>query len=351
MKHILICIVCAALIFTMVGRWTAAESPASDAEASGEISAVSEEAVVGMMSIGDQSMQELRFSNALGASLAELGGYRFSLCHAGTGEEQSMFRKLVEDGCRAIFIELENPEDASEYITLRTSPDIVLIFLGAEPDRQLLLSQEGLYYIGFSEYNAMKEVADYINDLWESQRDLINYFDNEKFNVAFLVDQEFSESGQEEEFMGYLAKHEDMDENLVKESIITAYDFNLHLEIDRIWVNYAEILICNSSEQMSGAVSYLYDPTEFDWNRIQLILLEMDDSARRMIENGEILMAIGHDGQEQGKTAAKLVELILNEKVINRESVGASIRNERFLYLEPTVLFSEIPVKERPAAS
>lgn len=356
MKHFILYLLAGFLIFGILGSFA---SPVADstgapiergtASAAFAIASVTNDAdqksaaagiQIGVVMGPEETMSGIRFRSALKQICSEQDRYTLHLCEffGSVKTQLQMFEKLLNEGCSVLFVELAAAEDAQIFIDQAEGSGAAIVFMGAEPDAELLKTGR-YYYLGFSNADLLREVAQNLTNAWQNNRTLLDYFEDDSLACAFLSDEDYAENGKAESFTTAL-KVRNIESETVKASITSYYNFDLYKEIDRIWVAKAELLICTSSAYARQALDYLNDPTEFAHNRIQLVVLVADEETRRMVEDGEILLAVGMDGKQLGKTAAVLAGLLADGEEPTEETLGVSVRSGRMLYLPNTVVRS-----------
>ncbi len=301
---------------------------------------------VGLIVEKTHTMEEIHFRRVLENAQSE--GFLFHPCETGSSPETQweMFQKMLGEEYKIIFLSLVDPASAQRYVDAASAQGVYLIFLYNEPPRDLLLSGQGIYYLGFSDADSLREVAKEMGAIWRGNRKLLEYFPDDVLAFASLSDESFEENGKAEKFAAYL-KAQGVESTLAKDSVTSMFSFDIHKEIDRIWVAESELLLITSSTEARKALDYLNDPTEFTYNRIEIVVLTADEAAQKMVENGEILMAIGTDGEDLGNAALDMMRALMAGQPPVAEPQGDDPGADRCLYVPGRVVRSP-RMDERP---
>lgn len=354
MKHLLICVLAGMLIIAGVLFILGSESDrgsipaiASNVLPAGSGEGETETVKVGLLFSQTETMEEIHFRRMLEEGQSEL--FSFHFCEAGTqaSAQWQMFQKMLGEGYGIIFVKLVDSGEAQRYANVAVEQDIHLIFLGAEPDQEVLDAGEKLYFLGFSDANSLQEAARHIATLWRNNQQELDYFPDSVLAFSFLSSEGFEESGKSDQFASYLAV-QGVEGTLAKDSVTSMFSFDIHKEIDRIWVADTELLICTSSSDARKSLNYLNDPTEFSFNRIQMVVLTADEAAQTMVENGEILLAIGTDGQDLGQAALRMIETLIGGEPLTTDAVGVNSGSGNRFYVANRVVRSPLLDQRAP---
>lgn len=357
MKHLLICLLAGVLILGGLTTLMSAEQQHNqDRPTSQDTLAVmnpGEEGAHEPMKVGliverTQTMEEIHFRRVLEGSREE--GFLFHPCETGSSPETQwdMFQKMLRQGYQVVLLNLVDQTQAQRYVDAALAQNVNLIFLGQQPDQEVLLRGEGIYYLGFSDADSLGEVARQIGAFWRSNQGKLDYFKDGQLAFASLSSQSFEETGKAEKFQSYLAG-QGIESYLSKDSVSSMFSFDIHKEIDRIWVADSELVLLTSSAEARKSLDYLLDPTEFAFNRLQLVLLTADEPAKKMVENGEILLAIGTDGQDLGRAALEMLRALAAGETPMATSVQAGEAAQRCILVPNRVVRSAL-LDQRPPA-
>lgn len=349
MKHLLGYLIAAVAIFTFINVFVTADRPQvttpSAARAEGAVAVATEArpatVKVGLLTGDTATMEDLHFRNGLEEGLGE-EGFSFHACETGSSAETqwAMYQKMLDEGYSVVFLNLLDQGEALQYAQAAAEQGIALIFLGdTEPPQEAVGLSDKFYYMGFSDADSLREASAEIAHLWKNNQPLLDHFEDNTLAYSFLSDESFEESGKAAVFQEDLARR-GVSGTLAKDSVTSYFSFDIHKEIDRIWVANTELIICTSSSDARKSLDYLNDPTEFKSNHIQMVLLTADEAAQKMVENEEILLAIGVDGQELGRVAAKLTKALAMGETPTEADLGVSVPESRRLYVSNTVLRS-----------
>lgn len=356
MKHLLICILAGLIILTGLTTLMTAEQksnkdiPYTDPDALQVMNPGDEEEhppiQVGLIVERTQTMEEIHFRRVLENAQEE--GFLFHPCETGSSPDTQweMFQKMLRQGYEVILLDLVHPAAASRYVDAALAQDVKLIFLHQQPPDEVLLKGEGIYYLGFSDADSLWEVAQQIGAYWRSNQGALDYFPDGQLAFASLSNQSFEETGKAEKFQSYLAAL-GIESYQSKDSVSSMFSFDIHKEIDRIWVADSELVLLTSSAEARKSLDYLLDPTEFAFNRLKLVLLTADGPAQKMVEDGEILLAIGTDGQDLGQAALEMLRAIAAGEAPAAKSVGVGEAAQRCILVPNRVVRSPL-LDQRP---
>ena len=347
MKHLLCYLVAAVAIFTFINVFVSADHPQAASSFRGTnaaavpVEARTLSAKVGLLTGDTATMEDLFFRSSLEQGLAE-DGLSVHACETGSSAETqwAMYEKMLDEGYSVVFLSLLDQEEAARYAQAAAEKGVALVFLGdTEPSQEVISLSERFYYLGFSDGDSLREAAAQIAQLWKNNQPLLDHFADGTLTYSFLSDESFQESGKAAVFQEDLARR-GVSGALAKDSVTSYFSFDIQKEIDRIWVADTELIVCTSSSDARKSLNYLNDPTEFKSNHIKMVLLTADEAARKMVENEEILLAIGVDGQELGRVAAALTKALAAGEAPAEADLGVSVPESRRLYVSNTILRS-----------
>lgn len=361
MKHFVIYALAAVLIFTMLGRFAAVETGSAAEPAIAPLTMVAktvpadpeeetpeEDPVIltGLLQVNMSSMDDMYFKNALIEELGE--GFSVHALSTDTGGDQAaMFRKMVERDYRVIVVELYDTDMADEYIRLAKENDIVLIFIGEEPDNEQMAQMDGLYYVGFSAGNVMRELANAILMGWRNNQYAMEAKDDDRLVYGVFTKDDYEENGSAEVLTQYLIDG-GIEAKLGRSTVTQTFNFNWKKEIDNIFLAGGEIIICDSSSYARQIVDYLHDEEEYPkekYERLQntgIFLTVADATAQEMVREGSAMFAIGINGGDTGTAVARLAKVLLAGETPTAENVGIAPDQNRHIYITNRTILSSI---------
>ena len=131
--------------------------------------------------------------------------------------------------------------------------------------------------------------------------------------------------------------------SLAVDSVIEAYEYDLHKEIDQTIIDDSEIVFYDSSVEAQKAINYYYDPAEFTKRpKQQLALSVIDDGAAQLVKDREVLFAVGTDTTELGRVASRLATVLMAGQTPSFQNMELTPTGQSF-YLPITVLRADIP--------
>ena len=306
MKHFVIYALAAVVIFSMLGRFAAVETgSAAETRATQAmvVKAAEEDEVpeipVGLLQVNMSSMDDMYFKNSLVEELGE--GYAVhALSTADTSRSQSaMFQKMVEKEYKLIVVELFDGKLAEKYIDLALENEISLIFTGEQPPAEQMARMENVYYVGTSEGNTLRELADAVILGWKNNQRAMELKDDDRLVYNVFAKEEYEESENQETLEGYLTAA-GMEVKLGRASITSAFGFDVKTEVDKAFYAGGEIFICDSSSFARQISEYLHKE-EFPTDRFEkscIFVTVADETAQRMVEEGTAMFATGiNDGK------------------------------------------------------
>ena len=348
MRHFLIYGLAAVLIFTMLGRFAAVETgSAAERTAApmatvaktaalpdGEAPAEEQTVLTGLLQVKMSSMDDMYFKNALLEELGE-GFDVHALSTSDTGDQSAMFRKMVEKGYKLIIVELYDTSLADEYIDLAEENGVALIFTGEEPSDAQMDRKNDLYYVGFSEGNVMRELADALILGWNNNQEAFDLKRDDRLVYGVFTKESYEENGNQETLEGYLSSA-GIQVELGRQCVTSAFNFNLKKEVDNILYAGGEMIICDSSSYARQISEYLHDPEEFTSERLQntrLYLTVADEGAQKMVEEGTAMFATGINGGDTGTAVGKLAKALVAGEQPTAATVGIAPDQHKRLYI------------------
>ena len=347
MRHFILYFLAAVLIVSLLGRFAAAETvegadaapavaPAvvpkdlvqdGDPDAEGDGPEAPAEILTGLLQVNLSSMDDMYFKSALVEELGE-GFSIHALSTADDNDDQPvMFRKMVEKGYKLIIVQLYDTRLADEYIDLAKENDITLIFTGDQPSPEQMARMDDLYYVGFSAGNTMRVMADAIIQAWNTNRYTLECKDDGQLRYAFFTQEDFEENGNQEALHRYIAAA-DIDVEMARNVVAQAFDFNWKKEVDNIFYDKGEIIICDSSSYARQISEYLHDDDEYPVDKYArlreacIFLTVADETAQAMVEEGTAVFAIGINGGDTGAAVGKLAKILLAGEKPTVENMG-----------------------------
>ena len=170
----------------------------------GEAPAEEQTVLTGLLQVKMSSMDDMYFKNALLEELGE-GFDVHALSTSDTGDQSAMFRKMVEKGYKLIIVELYDTSLADEYIDLAEENGVALIFTGEEPSDAQMDRKNDLYYVGFSEGNVMRELADALILGWNNNQEAFDLKRDDRLVYGVFTKESYEENGNQETLEGYLS--------------------------------------------------------------------------------------------------------------------------------------------------
>lgn len=352
MRHFLLYGLAAMLIFTMLGRFAAVETGSAAEPAAAAMTAVvkaakeeaPEELPTGLLQVNMSSMDDMYFQNNLLAELGEGFAVRaISTDDTGRSQEE-MFRKMVEKGYKLIIVELYDGDMAEDYIDLALENEVSLIFTGEQPPADQLARMENAYYVGFSEGNTMKELADAMITGWRNNQYAMELKDDDRLVYGIFTKDDYEENGNQEILDAYLTDA-GIEAKMGYSTVTSAFNFDIKEEVDSIFYAGGEVIICDSSSFAHQISEYLHEE-EFPTERFAhtcIFLTVADETARKMVEEGTAVFATGISGGDTGAIAGRLARVIARGERPTAENVGiAPDGNKCFNVTSTTILADRI---------
>lgn len=358
MRHLLIYGLAAALIFTMLGRFAAVETvsaaektavPLANVAKTAALPAVEEQpeeeqaVPTGLLQVNMSSMDDMYFKNALLEELGE-GFAVHALSTSDTGDQPVMFRKMVEKGYKLIIVELYDADLADEYIDLAQENGVSLIFTGAEPTAQQMARKSDLYYVGFSEGNVMRELADAIIQGWKNNQAAFDLKSDDRLVYGVFTKESYEENGNQETLDRYLTDA-GLTVEMGRQCVTSAFNFNLKKEVDNILYAGGEMIICDSSSYARQISDYLHDPEEFELERLintRLYLTVADEGAQKMVEEGLAMFATGINGGDTGMAVGRLARVLAAGEKPTAENIGTAPDQNKRVYITNRTVTSDL---------
>ncbi|MEG0541464.1 MAG: substrate-binding domain-containing protein [Angelakisella sp.] len=365
MKHIIICIVCAVLLFSYIG-----ESTMSQQLIVGTNAAVSP--VTRMATAVAPVARKVEVPKGLQAGILlghadDLPTARFKRAFektidpevkvncvdaAGSVETQyTMFDKMIEAKYNVIVLELITSASAKQFIDSAGQAGVPLILIGEKPSEELLTAYPNIYYMGFMDESLAQQMAEETYNLWINNPKLMD-FEKDDWDLTYssLSKTGYSASGQKEIFEETM-KDLGVSTSLAVDSITRHFDYNLHKEVDQTIIDDSEIVFYDSSVEVQKVINYFYDPTEFSRRpKQQLALSVIDDGAAKLVADGEVVFACGPDSTELGSLASRLATLLMAGQEPNFQNLEMEPTDGRYFYLPNKVLRADIapePIKDQ----
>lgn len=352
MKHFILYGLAAALIFSMLGKFAAAETvPGAEVSTAAPVAVMAkalaapegeeeeppEELLAGLLQVDMSSMDDMYFKNAFVEELGEGFSIR-AMSTSDDGDQATMFRKMVEKGYKLIVVELYDPDMAEAYIDQAKENDVVLIFTGEEPPEDQMARMDRLYYVGFSAGNTMRVLADAIIQGWNNNQSTVEVKDDDRLVYGIFTKDDYEENGNREALDRYLTGA-GIEAEMGKNIVAQAFDFNWKKEVDNIFFAGGEIIICDSSSYARQISDYLHDDEEYPeekYPRIReacIFLTVADEAAQAMVEEGTAVFATGINGGDTGATVARLAKVLLAGETPTAENVGIAPDQNKHIYI------------------
>lgn len=330
MKHFLIYGLAAVLIFSMLGRFAAVETGSAAEPTAASVTVVKAaeeeeppEVPVGLLQVNMSSMDDMYFKNSL---LEELGeGYAVHALSTddARSSQSAMFRKMVEKGYKLIIVELFDAGLAEEYIDLALENEVSLIFTGEQPSGEQMARMENLYYVGTSEGNVMRELADAIITGWKNNQKAMELKDDDRLVYNIFTKDDYEENGNQETLESYLTAA-GIEVKLGRQCATSAFGFDVKTEVDKAFYAGGEIFICDSSSFARRISEYLHEE-EFPTDRFEnscIFITAADETAQQMVEEGTAMFATGVNGGDTGAAVGRLARVLLQGGKPSAETVG-----------------------------
>lgn len=373
MKHILICLICAVLLFTYIGRNTiaqdttvsaagsalarvaaAATTPNNATATAARMAPVNTTLMVGIVVGHADDIDTTRFKNSFEKNI---GTDVKVNCVDATGNletQKTMFDKMITSGYSMIVLELMEGQSGVEgYMQAAQETGIPLVLIGEEPDHDLLARYPSAYYLGFSDDDIIQRMAEETLYFWQNNPEMMD-FENDDWDLTYssIASTGFADAGFKRAFEAAMYE-QSVSTSLAVDSVIQVYEYDLHKEIDQTIIDDSEIVFYDSSTEAQKAINYFYDPTEFSKRpKQQLALSVVDDGAAQLVQDQEVLFAVGTDTSEMGRVAARLAGVLLAGQTPSFQNMERQMSGQ-CLYLPITVLRADIPPEpvEEEAAS
>lgn len=356
MKHIIICLVCAVMLFSYIGESTMSQQLVAGNTSIG-ISPVARMATASATSLKEETkvmqagillghaddLQTSRFRNTFEKTIGP--NVKINCVDAaGSAETQrTMFDKMIASGYNVIVLELMDKDDAEQFIESAGKANIPLIIIGARPDTKLLASYPNIYFMGFQDESLTRQMAEETRRLWENNPSLLN-FEEEEWDLTYssLTKDGYGASGQQATFEDAMSEF-GVTTKLAVDSLTRHFDYDLHKEVDQTIIDDSEIVFYDSSVEVQKVINYFYDPTEFSKRpKQQLALSVIDDGAAKLVEEGEVAFACGPDANELGSLASRLATLLMAGQEPNFQNFEREPTDGRCFYLANKVIRADI---------
>lgn len=358
MRHFLIYGLAAVLIFTMLGKFAAVETGSAAEKTAAPLMAVAKTAALpegeeapeedptiltGLLQVNLSSMDDIYFKNALLEELGE-GFAVHAMSTSDTGDQPAMFRKMVEKGYKLIIVELYDASLADEYTDLAEENGVTLIFTGEEPNDVQMDRKSDLYYVGFSEGNVMRELADTLILAWRNNQAAFDLKADDRLVYGVFTKESYEENGNQETLDRYLTGA-GITAEMGRQCVTSAFNFNLKKEVDNILYAGGEMIICDSSSYARQISEYLHDPEEFELERLQntrIYLTVADEGAQKMVEEGTAMFATGINGGDTGTAVGKLAKALMAGEKPTAETLGIAPDAHKRVYITNRTMTAEL---------
>lgn len=360
MKHFVIYFLAAVLIVSMLGQFAAAETVEKAEPVAAPMAAVAKdpsedgeeepeaptEVLTGLLQVNLSSMDDMYFKNALVQELGEGFSIHALSTSDGNDDQLVMFRKMVEKGYQLIIVELYDADMADEYIDLAKENDVTLIFTGDEPYPDQMEKMDNLYYVGFSAGNTMRVLADAIIQGWNNNRYAMEAKTDDRLVYTFFTQDNYEENGNKESLERYLTSA-GIEVELGRNVVTQAFDFNWKKEVDNIFYDGGEIIICDSSSFAKQIYDYLHDDDEYPedtYPRLRetcIFLTVADEAAQAMIEEGAAVFGTGINGSDTGAAVGRLAKILLAGEKPTAENMGVAPDENKSISVTNRVLLAD----------
>lgn len=365
MKHIIICLVCAVMLFSYIGESTMSQqlmagntnvaiSPVARMATASATSAKKDTKAIqaGILLGHADDLQTARFKNTFEKSISPDIKINCVDAAGSTETQRTMFDKMISSGYSVIVLELMDKDDAKQFVDSAGQASIPLIIFGAQPDTKLLASYPNIYYVGFQDESLTRQMAEETRRLWESNPTLLD-FEEEEWNLTYssLTKDGYEASGQKATFEGAMSEF-GITTKMAVDSQTRHFDYDLHKEVDQTIIDDSEIVFYDSSVEVQKVINYFNDPTEFTPERYpkQLLALSViDDGAAKLVEEGKVAFACGTDATELGSLASRLATLLMAGQEPNFQNFEREPTDGRCFYLANKVIRADIapePIEE-----
>ncbi|MEG1874258.1 MAG: substrate-binding domain-containing protein [Angelakisella sp.] len=366
MKHILICLIASVLLFSYIGQNTVmakervayatpvaagvavaraavtAAAPMSAVAKKEPVKPVEEQ--IGLLLSHADDLNSARFKNGFEKSIPKEIKLH-SLDAAGSAESQkTMFNKMIGQKFSVIVLDLMNLADVDYYVDAAGKAGVPLVIIGDEPTLSQLSHYPSVYYVGFQKSSMPELMATETIRLWKDNPIRMN-FEDDKWDLTYsaLTRDGFEKSGNKEVFQTAM-EAAGVSVSMAVDSVVKQMEYDLIKEVDQTVIDDSEIVFFDNSTDVQRALEFFYDPTEFKRGRPkqQFALTVIDDGAAKLVEDGEVLFAIGTDFRELGVATAQLAQLLAINPLSNLQTFEQQLVNERFFYLPDTILRADI---------
>ncbi len=349
MKHILVYLIAAVLIFSYINFFVSPEekadtgflpaqltlaaiAPAADTEQS------TATVKTGVIFKTLDSLDAVYCKNALTESLGDGFDLRVSEAVGKSETQREIFDKMVEKDYKLIFIELFEGSETEYFVNTAMTREITLVFLGDAPAPEVMEQMDNLYYIGFDQKGASKALGEAVAKMWMTNRETLDFDEDGIMEYSVLSREGFQESGCQDELEDYLDGI-GLENDLVIDFLTDDVTADVEKGIDQMIIDDSELFVCVESSNAKRLVNYLNDPTEFNsWPDLQIAVLSVDEDARKLVSDGYAAIAVGYDGSQLGEKAARLAQMILGGETPDEDSMGLTMEDGRYFYISPTTL-------------
>lgn len=368
MKHIFISLICAVLLFSYIGHATMPErleqgitvanvakvataavvnpTEKKEGRSIATMRAVQQQQV-GMLLCQADDIQIARFKKSFEKGLASSISLKVVDTQDTLDAQMTMIDKMIDHNYNLIVLQLTSTVNADALMSKISGAGIPLIITGTEPPAELMQQYPNVYYVGFNDDSMYTKIAEEIQGFFTRNPKKMN-FEKDDWDLSYssIMSKSFAETGKQKLFEEAL-ETAGMTSKFEVDSVVRHYDYNLHKEIDQTIIQDSEIVFYDSSTEAQKAINYYYDPTEFTRRpKQQLVLTVIDEGTAKLVEEKEVLLAVGPDATQLGNTVARLAHILLYGDMPTYDNMSIAPSGERSFYLKNTVLRADIPPEE-----
>jgi len=350
MKHVLINIIAAFLIFSFVTYFIPdLGTDASEAEAVSPLipNYTADDTALGtsLQNIGficDQvdTAEEITFRKSLRTSLDSGSQLKVYECYGSGDTELSVMRKMINDGCQIIFAELFDGSPESNLVQLAKNSGIYLILFGKTPSDKLLSEYDKIYYFGDRRDALAFDVAKTVSDIWKNSSFRMDINEDDVLQFSVIADIRDDYELKKNTFMAALNDSGIESEHL-ESAALTYFDFDFESAVDSILKSDTELIICTTSDFGKMVADYLNDKKEFPKKpNISVAVLSADKTALQLVAEGKADCAVGYDADTHGKQAAALCSVIFKNKTPDKNTLNLEISGNKLYYKNISRVYS-----------
>ncbi len=266
-------------------------------------------------------------------------GSNFNTIYSSNSHEtqKNMFDKMIAENYNVIILEINAESNVQYFIEQAASKNIGLIFIGNEPDKNLLQSYDKAYYLGYNNTSFKDAIAKEIFTLFTDKlEDLDIIQEDETIKYATVLSNEKSENFADElvDSLDELGINVDNPIN----TQVKKYDYDLFKEIDQTIIKKCEVLIFDNSVELKRTLDYFNNPDEFKkLPKQKIVILQYDDNTEEFMKNESVLMALGFDDAQLAETTAKLAMALAMNVQPTSDVIGLEPVDNKLFYIDYSV--------------